>query len=323
VIQLTGVDDRGNPVDLSDVTDVNGIFGFVNLRPGTYQMAQNLSATAAVDAALADFLDGGVAVPGDAGGTPAADGNRVTDIVLAGGQFAGGYDFAEENGTLQSGQTATISFWRSNDGKKLIEGLNGDKKSKMLGNYLAASFPNLFSDLAGEKNEKVWNYYKKLHDEKVKALATNDASIKLEVEVMSLALSMYVTDQANVEVNYKNGAVDADLVAEVASFGFQVEFDGQEGDPLDGIAGVADETYNLTTNGDAFLLSGETSGSLDYADLTIKEILERIDANTNTLTDLVHDQDGDGEVDETDPLELVLRQLANNVVTAINHQGSF
>ena len=77
----------------------------------------------------------------------------------------------------------------------------------MLGNYLAGSFPNLFGDLAGKKNSDVWNFYKKLHDDKVKALATNDASIKLEVEVMSLALAMYVTYQAHVEIYYKNGAV--------------------------------------------------------------------------------------------------------------------
>lgn len=257
------------------------------------------------------------------GDTAAGDGNEVSDIELASGQFAAGYDFAEANGTVESGQTATISFWRSNDGKKLIEGLNDDKKSKMLGNYLAGSFPNLLGDLAGKKNSDVWKSYKKLHDDKVKALATNDASIKLEVEVMSLALAMYVTDQAHVEVKYKNGAVDPGLVTKVESYGFLVEFDGQEGDALDGIAGVADETYNLTTNGDAFLLSGETSGSLDYADMMIKDILDRIDANTNTLTDLIHDTDGDGQVDESDPLELLLRQLANNVVTAINHQGSF
>ena len=54
--------------------------------------------------------------------------------------------------------------------------------------------------------------------------------------------------------------------------------------------------------------------------MTIADILDSLESNTSLITGLVHDADDDADV-KTDALDLLYRQMANLVVTAINHKG--
>jgi len=57
------------------------------------------------------------------------------------------YNFGERplaDGQVQSGQTATIGFWQNKNGQNLIKSLNGGATSTQLGNWLAATFPNMY-----------------------------------------------------------------------------------------------------------------------------------------------------------------------------------
>lgn len=62
--------------------------------------------------------------------------------------------------------THTIAFWNGTSGQALIKALNGNSGAKNLGNWLAASFNNLFgtsagatNDLTGKTNAQVAAYY--------------------------------------------------------------------------------------------------------------------------------------------------------------------
>jgi uncharacterized repeat protein (TIGR01451 family) len=82
-VTLTGTDDLGNPVNTPAITDGSGGYTFANLRPGTYTVTETQPA---------GFLDG-IDNAGTAAGTVGND--NVSGIVLAPGQIATGYTFAE------------------------------------------------------------------------------------------------------------------------------------------------------------------------------------------------------------------------------------
>ncbi|MEO1530325.1 MAG: isopeptide-forming domain-containing fimbrial protein [Planctomycetota bacterium] len=83
LITLTGVDDLGNIISLSQTTDANGEYSFTALRPGNYQVAQ-------VQPTL--FVDNSEYV-GTGGGTQPA--NDQIEIALPAGVNLTGYDFTE------------------------------------------------------------------------------------------------------------------------------------------------------------------------------------------------------------------------------------
>ena len=90
-------------------------------------------------------------------------------------------------GTVQSGQTGTIGFWANSNGLNLITALGTDKSgNSLVGQWLAAQFPNLFGSLSKATPNGVWNYNLSLFN------TTNPP--KLEAQVMATALSAYVTD---------------------------------------------------------------------------------------------------------------------------------
>jgi protocatechuate 3,4-dioxygenase beta subunit len=83
IVHLTGVDNLGNPVDLTTVTGPEGVYHFVGLRPGNYTLTERQPA---------GYLDGKDRT-GTSGG---ATGNDFTQrIVLKPGVSALGYNFGE------------------------------------------------------------------------------------------------------------------------------------------------------------------------------------------------------------------------------------
>jgi hypothetical protein len=87
------------------------------------------------------------------------------------------------------GLTGTIGFWQST-GQALIKGFNGGGTATALGNWLAASFPNLYgasagaNNLAGKTNAKVAAFY-------LSQFALSGP--KVEAQVLATALSVYAT----------------------------------------------------------------------------------------------------------------------------------
>ena len=82
-VTLSGTDDLGNPVSTTATTDVNGLYAFTNLRPGTYSVTETQPA---------GWNDGKDAV-GTSGGTLAND--AISAITLPSGVDATDYNFGE------------------------------------------------------------------------------------------------------------------------------------------------------------------------------------------------------------------------------------
>src|SRR5207248_9035844 len=98
---------------------------------------------------------------GTAGGT--VSGDQFT-VPLNAGVDGMNYNFGERpaNGSqLHCGQTAGIGFWNNSHGQALIKSLNGGPNATQLGNWLAATFENIFgvhaaaNNLAGKTNAQV------------------------------------------------------------------------------------------------------------------------------------------------------------------------
>jgi len=89
-------------------------------------------------------------------------------------------------------QAQGSSFWQSFWGQSLIAGFNGGSTSTALGNWLAATFPNLYGaaagahNLAGKTNAQVAAFYESLGG----WLWFRDSA---DVEVMTTALNVYAT----------------------------------------------------------------------------------------------------------------------------------
>src|SRR5205085_2310243 len=81
-IRLTGTDDLGHPVDVSQMTNTAGTYVFLELRPGTYTVTETQPAG----------YNQGINRVGTAGGTAAAD---QFFIALAAGVDALNYNYGE------------------------------------------------------------------------------------------------------------------------------------------------------------------------------------------------------------------------------------
>jgi hypothetical protein len=290
-VTLTGSDDRGNVVNMPAQTDFDGIYMFVDLRPGEYTI------TATQPAGFDDGLD----VVGTVNGIPIGD-NSVNDVIsgVVLGQpesVAENYNFGERptaGGDVTTGQTATIGFWQNNNGQALIESLNDGKNSAQLGDWLAATLPNMYgtsagaNDLTGMTNVAVADFYSDLFRRKKKeALQLGlGGPVKMDAQVMAVALATYVTNQTL-----------AGTTAE--SFGFLVTTDG-----------VGVSTFNVGDAGEAFDVA-------DNTDVTVLDLL--FATNANSVSGVLYDLDGDGDAD--DDWESLLRTLSNDVYGAINEQG--
>jgi hypothetical protein len=178
---LTGTDDLGHAVRQSQQTDSNGLYFFGNLRPGSYYLSETQPAS---------YLQGDDTA-GTAGGALVALDTFFVQLA----QGAGGinYNYGEQpqgTGPVQSGQTATIAFWHNQKGQNLILALNGGSSSTQLGNWLAATLPNMYGASAGSNNlVGKSNAF-------IAALFQTDfqQKDKLDAQVLATALSVYVTN---------------------------------------------------------------------------------------------------------------------------------
>jgi hypothetical protein len=86
-------------------------------------------------------------------------------------------------------QTAGVDFWTSRKGQALINSLNDGPTSTQLGDWLAATLPNLYGagagthDLDGKSNSDIASFEQQLRSK----------HLTLDAEVLATALSVYVT----------------------------------------------------------------------------------------------------------------------------------
>ena len=259
-LTLTGTDDLGNVVNLTELSDSDGIYFFTDLRPGNYTITETQPA------GYADGTDSVGTINEVAVGVLGND--VISDIELPTGADGMNYNFAERpeaESTVVSGQTATIGFWQNKNGQALIKSLNGGGDSTQLADWLAATLPNIYGvnagdhNLTGMTNAEVASFYRdKLFKAKKDKKTLGPA--KLDAQVMATAFAVYSTN-ANL----------AGTTAE--SFGFIV---------TEGGVGVA--TINIGDAGEAFSVA-------DYTEMMVIDIL----LATNNMSD-----DGDGVLYDLD-----------------------
>src|SRR5262249_55038857 len=141
-ITLTGTDDLGHAVNLSQTTDGDGAYIFHNLRPGSYTITETQEPVG--------YTQGTNSV-GTGGGSVVGDQSTIS---LPPGLDAMNYNFGERpaaGGPIQKGQTASIGFWNNRNGQALIRALNGGAGTQ-LGGWLAATFPHMFGASSGGNN---------------------------------------------------------------------------------------------------------------------------------------------------------------------------
>ncbi|MBW3595876.1 MAG: PKD domain-containing protein [Planctomycetes bacterium] len=314
-ITVSGSDDRGNAISLSQTTDSQGIFEFVDLRPGTYTIGESQPAGYIDGKDVVGYVNG-VLTGDNNGGSPALSttNDQFTGVVLAAPGSTGiNYNFGErvDGGTLGSGQTATIGYWQNKNGQALIESLNGSNSSTLLATYLSETFPNMYGRLGDANgdasasdpmtNVQVADFYESLF--KRNARTAPGGPPKVDAQVMAVALATYITKQSFVEFHFVTNTADSSLVAGVESFGFDVT-----------IGGVGSTFVNVGANGAAFNVA-------DNSDVQIIDLLlatNRMSRNGLLYDDLDSDGLGDALIDLD---EESLRLMANDVYTAINEAG--
>lgn len=285
-ITLTGTDDRGNAVNESTSTDVDGIYMFFDLRPGDYTLSETQPG---------DFNDGQDTL-GTVNGLPIGD-NTVNDVFSGivldrPDSVAQNYNFGERplvEGQVSAGQTATIGFWQNKNGQELIASVSGQ-----LAEWLSVTFVNMYganagsNDLSGMTNVQVADFYSDLFRRKKKEAAQLGLGgpAKMDAQIMAVALATYVTNE--------------NLAGTVAaSYGFLVTENG-----------VGVSTFNVGDSGEAFDVA-------DNSELSILDLL--FATNALSVDGVLYDMDGDGDAD--DSFETLLRTLANDVYSAINEAG--
>ncbi|MGE0760126.1 MAG: SdrD B-like domain-containing protein, partial [Pirellulaceae bacterium] len=293
LVELSGLDDRGNMVQRTAQSDSSGTYSFADLRPSG---PQGYALREHQPPAHPD----GQEIVGEVNGTRVgllAENDVVTGVVVPRpNSVAERYNFAERaplGVDIRRGQTAEIGFWENKNGQKLIKSLNGGEAATQLGNWLAATFPNMFGaaarehNLAGKSNAQVADYYKTLFKRNGKT-AAGGGPPKLEAQVLATALSVYVTNRTLAG----NAA---------AAFGFTVSQHG---------TGVA--TIRVGLRGIAFGL-----GLSLHSTATVLDLLLAVDAQSSAGR--MYDLNEDGDAD--DLLDSVARTLAYDVFACINEAG--
>ncbi len=281
MITLTGINDLGQPVHIVAYTDADGVYSFVNLRPSN---AAGYTLIQTQPAGLIDGLDMLGTIDGLAVGTASND--VFSGIVLADGKMGENYNFGERpatSGAVGSGQTAGIGFWQNKNGQNLIKSLNGGANSTQLGNWLAATFSEMYGSLAGQTNAQVASHYKSLFG--LNGKTAPGGPPKTDAQVMATALAVYATNHS--------------LAGSAAiAYGFQVT-----------TYGVGGKTFNVGNRGAAFGVANNTS-------LSVMDLL--LSVNVRSKNGLLYDLDGNGSIDSH---ERSLRTMANDVFSAINELG--
>jgi hypothetical protein len=237
-VHLTGTDDLGHAVDRIVLTDGDGAYVFLNLRAGSYYLTRTTQPAGYTP---------GIDSVGTAGGSLSTTVADQFFIQLAQAVNGLNYNYGERpaaGGPVQKGQTAGIGFWNNKNGQALILALNGGGSSHELGDWLAATFVNLYgansgNDLAGQSNAYVAALFQQDFLEK---------GPKLDAQVLATALSVYAT----------NATLDGTRAA--AKYGFTVSG-----------YGLGTATFNVGGNGDAFGVADDTT-------MTVMDLLLATDA---------------------------------------------
>jgi SdrD B-like domain/Bacterial Ig-like domain (group 3) len=225
-VHLTGADDLGHAVDRTFQTDGDGAFLFLNLRPGSYYLTKTTQPSG---------YTAGIDSVGTAGGSLSTTVADQFFVQLGQGVNGLNYNYGEvpaAGGPVQKGQTAGIGFWNNKNGHALILALNGGGASHELGDWLAATFVNLYgaksrNNLAGQSNAYVAALFQQ--DFLLKGM-------KLDAQVLATALSVYAT----------NTTLDNTQAA--TKYGFTVSG-----------YGVGTATFNVGSNGAAFGVANNTT----------------------------------------------------------------
>ena len=180
-VTLTGVDAYGIAISMTTTSDSNGLYSFGGL-PFSNPAGYTVTLT------TPSGQISGVATAGSLGGTPKSSPESVASIVMANSTHttATGYNFGLIGPAVCKGQTQSSSYWCGGQGQSLINCLNGGSSSKGLGNWLAATCPNLFGNLKGCTNSQVASYCKSLNNGNSNQNACG--------QVLSSAIGAYVTD---------------------------------------------------------------------------------------------------------------------------------
>ena len=199
-VELTGLDDRGQAVSRTATTDANGVYAFLDLRPSS---AAGYTIRELQPAGYVDGLDILGTVNGVAVGNNSVNDTFYGVVLPRPNSLAENYNFGERPvaaSPVQHGQTATIGFWQNKNGQNLIKALNGGPTATQLGNWLAATFPNMYgafagaNNLAGKTNAEVAAFYKTLFA-RTKCNAAGGGPPKMDAQVLATALAVYVTNQ--------------------------------------------------------------------------------------------------------------------------------
>jgi hypothetical protein len=146
---------------------------------------------------------------------------------------------------VQSGQTASATFWEGPKGQALLDSFNGGSTATALSTWLATSFPDLYganagaNNLTGKTNAQVAAYY-------VGLIPSSSAPIPLEAQVLAAALNVYATTAA------LGGAAGT-------AYGFTVS-----------ATGLGACSFNVGQDGAAF-------GVADNTSLNVYELLQAVD----------------------------------------------
>jgi hypothetical protein len=148
--------------------------------------------------------------------------------------------------TVSEGQAAIINFWHKTRGQNLIQSFNGGVSSTALGNWLAATFPNLYGVTAGannlgaKTNQQVADYYRSLYTE---------GADNFRARILAVALNVYATTAS------LGGAQGATAGFVVSKYGLYIA------------------TWNVGTSGEAFGVPNNTT-------LSVRQMLAAINAKT-------------------------------------------
>ena len=183
---------------------------------------------------------------------------------------------------MTAGQTATIGFWQNRTARhssaRCPSLWSADGSTTSVGNWLAATFPNMYgddgdakanpNDLTGRNNGYVADFYRSLFlrtkKEAVKLGLTGPE--KMDAQVMAVAFACYVTDET--------------LAGTVATaYGFLVTEHG-----------VGTSTFNVGASGAAF-------GVADYTQVAVLDLL--FATNDRSWNGVLYDLDHDGTTDNT------------------------
>jgi hypothetical protein len=241
-ILLSGTDNSGHSVSRSTLTTGGGGYVFRDLIPGNYNVSE---------VQPGGYADGRE-TPGSNGGSVGSD--AFSGIVVGASGYpsdAINYNFGERpqaGAAVTAAQTAGIGFWQNRNGQNLITALpvfgNADGSVTSVGNWLAATLPNLFGGLAGADNFAVAAEFTRRF---------KLTGIKIDAQLMATALNVYVTTQG--------------LAGSTASsYGFAVS-----------AAGLGNSTWSVGSAGAAFGVANNTR-------LTVLDLLLRADSMYGSWT---------------------------------------